>query len=388
MGMTPGEVGFWLALALVAYTYGLYPVLLGLAAALSRRPPRPAGRFEGTAAVVLAARDEQETIARRARELAAQLVDSGLAGELIVVSDGSTDRTAELARAVAGPVRVIELDGHRGKSAALNEGAAAARADLLIFADARQRWAPDAMRRLADNFLDPAIGAVSGDLVIEAAPGAVAGMLVYWGYEKWIRRQEGRLHSTIGVTGSIAAVRREQFRPIPGGMILDDLYWPMQVAMNGARVVHDGTAHAYDRLPDRARDEFRRKVRTLCGNFQLLAWLPAALLPWRNPVWWQFVSHKVLRLLIPWALLAMLLTSALLRDSVYRMALTAQVAVYVVALAGLRGAVSARSRLAGAAASFVVLNTAAWVAFWVWACGGAHRAWGKVAYEHGLSETT
>jgi hypothetical protein len=171
-------------------------------------------------------------------------------------------------------------------------------------------------------------------------------------------------------------------------MILDDLYWPMQVVMHGGRVVHDEAAHAFDRYPERARDEFRRKVRTLCGNFQLLAWLPAVLLPWRNPVWWQFVSHKVLRLLVPWALLTMLITSALLRDSVYRMALAGQVALYVVAVAGLWDAISARSRLAGAAASFVVLNAAAWVAFWVWASGGTRRAWGKVVYEPGLSEPT
>jgi cellulose synthase/poly-beta-1,6-N-acetylglucosamine synthase-like glycosyltransferase len=386
--MTPAVVGFWLALALVVYTYVVYPALLAAAVALRRRPIRPTGRFAGTAAVVLAAHNEAPTIGRRARELADQLVDSGLAGEVIVVSDGSTDRTVEQARAVGGVVRVLELAAHHGKSAALNEGAAAAHADLLIFADARQTWAPDAMRRLADNFTDPAIGAVSGDLIIDAPPGPVSGMLLYWRYEKWIRRQEGELHSTIGVTGSIAAVRRERFRSIPPGMILDDVYWPLQVIMQGERVVHDESAHAFDRLPGRTRDEFRRKVRTLCGNFQLLAWLPAALLPWRNPVWWQFVSHKVLRLLVPWALLGLLLSSAFLPGSLYRMALAAQVAAYLVALAGLWDVVSARSRLAGAAASFVVLNAAAWAAFWVWASGGTHRAWAKVAYERGLSEPT
>jgi cellulose synthase/poly-beta-1,6-N-acetylglucosamine synthase-like glycosyltransferase len=386
--MTPVVAGFWLALALVAYTYLVYPALLALAVALRRRPPRPAGYFEGTAAVVLAAYNEQQAIDRRVRELARQLADSGLAGEVIVVSDGSTDRTAELARAVGERVRVIELAEHQGKSAALNEGAAAAQTDLLIFADARQTWAPEAMRRLADNFTDPSIGAVSGDVVIDAPPGPVSGMLLYWEFEKWIRRQEGRLHSTIGVSGSICAVRRERFRPMPPRMILDDVYWPMQVVMQGLRVVHDESARAFDRLPGRTRDEFRRKVRTLCGNFQLLAWLPAALLPWRNPVWWQFISHKVLRLLVPWALLTLLVTSALLEGTPYRVALVAQVAAYGIAMAGLWNAVSARSRLAGAAASFVVLNAAAWAAFWVWASGGTHRAWGKIAYEPGLSEPT
>lgn len=387
--MTPAAVGFWIALALVAYTYLLYPAMLTLAAALRRRPPRRAGRFDGTATVVMAARNEQDVVERRVRELATQLVASGLAGEVVVVSDGSTDATAELARRVEGPVRVVELTGSRGKSAALNQGAALSHSDLLIFADARQTWAPDAMRRLADNFLDPAVGAVSGDLIIEAQTGPVSGLLIYWSFEKWIRRQEGRLHSTIGVTGSIAAVRRERFRPIPPGMILDDVYWPLQVVLQGSRVVHDESAHAFDRLPSRARDEFRRKLRTLCGNFQLLSWMPRALLPGWNPVWWQFVSHKVLRLLVPWALLTMLATTILLHGSpFYRAVLVLQVLAYLVALAGMWEAVGSRSRLAGAAASFLLLNTAAWMAFWVWATGGAHRVWGKVSYEPGLSEST
>lgn len=387
--MTPAEVGFWLALGLVAYTYLIYPALLALATRLRGRRQQRAGRFPGRATVILAARDEQGVIEDRVRALAAQLVDSGLAGQVIVVSDGSADRTAELARRVGDPVRVVELAGSHGKSAALNEGAALSQDDLLIFADARQRWAPDAMRRLADNFTDPTIGAVSGDLVIENRLGSASGMLLYWRHEKWIRQQEGRLHSTIGVTGSIAAVRRERFRPIPPGMILDDLYWPLQVVLQGDRVIHDESAHAFDRLPERARDEFRRKVRTLCGNFQLLAWMPAILLPWRNPVWWQFVSHKVLRLLVPWALLTLLLTSASLWGfSFYRQALIVQLAAYVVAVAGMWGAIGTRSRVASAAASFVMLNAAAWTAFWVWASGGTHRAWRKVSYETRFFESS
>ena len=86
-------------------------------------------------------------------------------------------------------------------------------------------------------------------------------------------------------------MRRELFRPIPRGTILDDVYWPLQVAMQGYRVVHDERAAAFDRLPERTADEFRRKVRTLAGNFQLVARLPAVLLPWRNPVWLQFLSR-------------------------------------------------------------------------------------------------
>src|SRR5207248_3992415 len=114
-----------------------------------------------------------------------------------------------------------------------------------------------------------------------------------------------------------------------------DVYWPMQVALQGRRVVHDEQAHAYDRLPDRTRDEFRRKVRTLSGCLQLATRLPAVLAPWRNPVWLQFVSHKMLRLLAPWALLALLLTSAAAPGWFYHAAFACQAACYAAALLGL-----------------------------------------------------
>src|SRR5207237_4710179 len=160
--------------------------------------------------------------------------------------------------------------------------------------------------RLLENFADPSVGAVSGDLHLETSPGVLAGVGLYWRFEKWLRCRESLVDSQVGVTGAIAAVRRELFRPVPAGTLLDDVYWPMQVAMQGYRVVHDARARAFDRLPDSPRDEFRRKVRTLAGNFQLAALLPASLSPWRNPVWVQWVSRKLLRLVAPWALLGLL----------------------------------------------------------------------------------
>src|SRR5207248_2251639 len=133
-------------------------------------------------------------------------------------------------------------------------------------------------------FADPEVGAVSGDLTLTSA-GVLGGVGLYWRFEKWLRKKESRLWAQVGVSGSISAVRRKLFRPIPRGTILDDVYWPMQVVLQGYRVVHDSEACAFDRLPPRPGDEFRRKVRTLAGNIQLLTLLPALLLPWRNPVW-------------------------------------------------------------------------------------------------------
>jgi cellulose synthase/poly-beta-1,6-N-acetylglucosamine synthase-like glycosyltransferase len=145
-------------------------------------------------------------------------------------------------------VRVVKLPENVGKAAALSAGVAEARNDVVVVADARQTWAPDALARLLENFDDPEVGAVSGELHVESSPGVMAGVGLYWRFEKWMRRREGLVHSTVGVTGAIAAVRRGLFRPIPAGTILDDVYWPLVVAMQGYRVVFDGRARAFDRL--------------------------------------------------------------------------------------------------------------------------------------------
>jgi poly-beta-1,6-N-acetyl-D-glucosamine synthase len=378
---------FWLGAAAVLYVYLLYPVLIWALAGVRRERRGEAGarRTRATFSVVLAVHNEAARVRGRLDELVTLIGATGRSAEVIVVADGCTDGTAAQARAHPSPcVRVIELSEKEGKAKALSCGSEVAKGDILVFADARQRWAATSVQRLLENFDRPEVGAVTGELMLDAADGALAGVGLYWRYEKWLRRNEGRLHSTVGVSGSISAVRRELFRPIPQGVLLDDLYWPLQVVMQGRRVVYEEGAVAYDRLPERATDEFRRKVRTLSGNFQLAAALPQALLPWRNPIWAQFVSHKLLRLAVPWMLLAVFLASGLLDGALYHMAFALQLVFYALAVMALGGGPGSRWRVSTAAAGFVVLNAAAWLAFWVWICGRTEGAWKKVAYDLSL----
>lgn len=384
--MPPFEIAFWACVALVAYPYLIYPLILAVLVRLRARPVRRAPLQADSAPSVsflVAAYNEQDTIGRRLDALCLALDQSGLTGEILVLCDGCSDDTARRAREHAGRcVRVLELAENHGKAAALTRGAAEARHDILVLADVRQTWADDALERLLENFADPQVGAVSGDLEVRTGNDSLAGVGLYWQYEKWLRRQESAVWAQVGVTGAISACRRVLFAPIPPGTLLDDVYWPLGVAMRGFRVIHDSRARAYDRLPNRPRDEFRRKVRTLAGNYQLIGRLPAALLPWRNPVWLEWLSHKLARLLVPWALLGLLGCSVALapQGGFWAGALAAQVSGYALGLAGLK--TRRLDRAGSAAASFLVLNAAAWVAFWVWISGRAARSWHKARYDN------
>lgn len=372
--MTIAEGIFWFCLACLAYTYIGYPLLLGMWAKVRGRLVRK-GDFSGTFTVILAAYNEEKNIGRRLAELLPMI---GPRGDIIVCADGCTDRTVEIAQGFP-EVRVLAFAENRGKAAALTEAAAAATGDVLIFADCRQSWNDSTIPRLLSNFADPEVGAVSGDLQLESEPGVLAGVGLYWRFEKWLRIQESRVHAQVGVTGAVSAVRRELFTPIPPGTLLDDVYWPLCIAMTGWRVVHDDTAKAFDRLPEKSSAEFRRKVRTLAGNFQLAALVPASLLPWRNRVWIPWVSRKLMRLVSPWALIGLFVTPLMIGGTGFFIFFGVQAGCYGLALLGMIPRLG-KSKLLAAAASFVVLNAAAWMAFWVWILGRTGSAWRKVEY--------
>jgi poly-beta-1,6-N-acetyl-D-glucosamine synthase len=259
------------------------------------------------------------------------------------VSDGSTDGTRSVLAPYRDAVRLIELP-QGGKPTAVNAGAAAATGDLLVFADARQRFAPDAIRQLVANFADPRIGGVSGELVLESPVDPEGGdstisegVGLYWKYEKWLRRHESRIASTLGATGAIYALRRSLWRPLPAEALLDDVLAPMRIVLAGYRMVFDDEAKAFDRPEVDSATESRRKTRTLAGNYQILSLEPRILLPFGNPVWGQYVSHKLGRLLVPWALIVALVTSALLSTQswVYAVALMLQLGLYGLAAYGM-----------------------------------------------------
>ncbi|WP_338667625.1 glycosyltransferase [Pseudodesulfovibrio methanolicus] len=293
-----------LSLLLLAYTIAGYPLVQ---ACLARLRPRPVDAADPAdtgdpVSVIICARDEGPRIAARIANLLAMDYPAERL-EVIVVSDGSVDGTDQAVLGYGDPrVRLIRQDHPMGKAAALNAGVAAAAHELLLLGDARQTFAPDVARLLLSHFHDPSVGAVSGRLEIrpEHGSGAASGVgSSYWSLEVRLRAAESAGGSVIGVTGAIYALRKACFAPLPEGTVLDDVLIPMRAALKGYRILYDTRAVAVDAKPVSDAGETTRKVRTLYGNLQLLRLAPELFLPWKNPLWFRFISHKILRLFLP-----------------------------------------------------------------------------------------
>jgi poly-beta-1,6-N-acetyl-D-glucosamine synthase len=370
---------FWMSTLVVVYTFVIYPVLIAFAARFWPRPIVGVSPVRSGFSIIMSVRNEQASMNRRLHELIGILEASAVPAELLVICDGSTDDTIEIARSTTrANVRIVEWAVNRGKAAALNHAASLAQYEVLILADVRQTWAEHAVQYLLECFEDSRVGAVSGQLVLTTTEGKLGGVGLYWRFEKWLRSKEAQLHSQIGVTGAICAVRRDLFCPLPPGIILDDVHWPMQVVMQGRRVVYQPKAIAFDELPTRGSDELRRKVRTLVGNFQLLSVCPQLLMPWRNPLIWQFASHKLMRLVAPWALLAMVFSAGLIAVGIYRWAFMFFMTSLAVGIVGMITPLGQRYRLFSTTGSFLLLQFAAWLAFWYWIFGRTDSVWSAI----------
>jgi cellulose synthase/poly-beta-1,6-N-acetylglucosamine synthase-like glycosyltransferase len=331
------EIVFWASFVAVWYVYAGYPTLLLVWRRCVRRPVRKLP-WEPRVSIIIAVHNEEARIARKIRNCL-ELDYHRDKLEIVISLDGPTDGTAEVVRRCARDIRnVIVVAGRerRGKAVALNRGVGLARGDVLVFTDARQRLHPLAIRELTANLADPAVGSVSGELLLlnERSAEAGCGVGIYWRYEKWMREQESEIHSMMGATGALYAIRAAQFRPLPPGTILDDVALPMSLVLRGLRAVFDPAARAYDVVSCCPDAEYPRKVRTLLGNFQLLALMPQLLLPWRNPVWFQFWSHKVGRLAVPYFLAALLAANLTLWHGPYALFLAGQVVFYALAFSG------------------------------------------------------
>jgi len=345
------QAAFWTSLALLAYTFLGYQWLIGILSRFRRPPAQPPPGPPPRATVVIVASNE----AARIRSRVLNLLDTSAAVDILVCSDGSSDSTPSEAR-LAG-ARVIEFPLRRGKASCLSDVIPTLDSPLVVLTDSRQQFTPDTIPRLLRHFAHPAVGAVSGILRIsDSITPTGAGVNTYWRMETAIRQAESDLDSCIGCTGAVYAIRRPLFRPIPSDTTLDDVVVPMQIALAGYRILYDSQAQAFDPQPLDTRSETRRKGRTLAGNFQMLLRYPSWLLPWKNRLAWQLISHKYLRLAGPLILICILASNTcLLSHPFYCACFALQFLLYLLAAIGL-ALPSLRIRLVTIPAGFLFLN--------------------------------
>lgn len=375
--MSPTDVlqlVFWLSCVAVAYTFVGYPVVMALLSWTFARPTHKQRPAESPSiSVVMAAGNEAERIRARLENLLGSDYPRERL-EIVVVSDGSTDETPEIVAEFADRnVRLVAREERSGKAACLNAGVPAAAGEIVVFCDARQRFAPETIAELVANFSDETVGAVSGELFIESAESGVGGGVdLYWKLEKFIRESEARFSSVIGATGAVYAIRRELFDALPTDTLLDDVVIPMRIALRGYRVGFDPCAPAFDPQTTDPAKERRRKLRTLAGNFQMLFRHPGWLAPWRTGLWWQLLSHKYARVIAPAFMAAMFISNALLVElAFYRWLFGAHCGFYALALLGalLPGA---KVKLLSIPSGFVFLNLMSVGGFWNY-LRGAYR---------------
>ena len=320
---------FLTALTLGLYIVAGYPLLLGLQARLRPKPIHEK-RQRKSVSVVIAVHNGEQFVADKLESILQLDYPPDLI-ETIVVSDGCTDRTTAIVKKfISNRLRLIELP-RGGKCAALNAAISNAKNEILLLTDVRQRVAPDSLRLLVDCFSDPSVGVASGELKIRAGrDSGEASTGLYWRYESWIRTQLSRIDSMFGATGPLYAMRRELAVPLPADILLDDMYLPLSAFFKGYRLVQEPRAEALD-YPTSRSVEFKRKVRTLGGNYQILLAYPALLGP-RNRMWFHFMSYKFARLLLPWIFILLFVSSCFLTGVWRWLAIGSQALFYLLAL--------------------------------------------------------
>ncbi|HEY3266704.1 MAG TPA: glycosyltransferase family 2 protein [Armatimonadota bacterium] len=364
----------WFCAAFIAYTYMGYALLLK---AWPRRAARdePAEGKRPSVSVIIAACNEAANIGRKLDNLAETEYPRDLL-EILVGSDGSTDATDDIVGAHPVGARLARFE-RIGKTGVLNRLVSLASGDILVFMDARQRTDADMLNRFVAHFSDPGIACVGAELALVDERGleTSAGVGVYWKFEKWLRRRESDLGLLTGLSGALYAMRRDLFQAPPDEAILDDVMIPLAPARRGYRLIIDDAIHMYDRVADEDR-EFRRKVRTMLGNFQMFGWFLRAPRPFPLRLAFSLVSHKACRAFAPLAMIGLLAGSLGMPPGPAKWAfLFGQAIVYGVGAAALLSRGRLPGRLASVCSTFCVLNAAALVALLKYLSGNYRTAW-------------
>lgn len=372
---------FWLLVVTIFYTYFGYALLIPIIGLFVKRP---VDRRDITPRVtfLITAYNEEKNIRKKLTEvLALDYPREQL--EVMVASDGSTDRTDEIVREFSGQGVVLKrVEGRVGKTATQNEAVKAATGDVIIFSDATTVYEKDAIRKLVRNYNDPEVGAVSGRYEYVNPTGAPVGTgsILFWKYENFIKSMQTRIRTISGCCGCIYSVRKAAYVPLPGD-IISDLVEPLMVIQRGYRVVFEQEAVAYEETTEKSHEEFRMRIRVITRAMRGILYARGLLNPFRFPfVAFQLFSHKVLRWLIPFFLIGLLVANAFLLDKqFYVITFALQMAFYLLAVVGLLAdRVGKKFKPAAVPLYFCIVNTASLIAFFKTLAGQKMVTWETV----------
>ena len=368
---------FWLSLFLIVHPYVTYPLALRAWAVVRSRPVRRAP-FEPSISVLIPAYNEVDVIAATLGALLAQDYPKDKL-QILVVSDCSSDGTDEVVRSFADRgVELLRQAERGGKALGLNAAAREARGELLVFCDANARFEPGALRSMAQNFADPAVGYVTGKLELEAAGEVTAGGGAYLRFEEWLRAAETQVASVIGVNGGCDAIRRELYSDIPRELITDFVL-PLRVIAGGHRVAFDPLALSRETANEQLGSEFSMRVRVALRALQGLVHMRRLLNPLRFPgTSFCLISHKLLRYMAFVFLATALVSNVVLAfgSPFYQVLLVLHLLCYWLAACGLLGVGRRSMGIFAVAPAYLLMTYWAFaVATWRFLLGQKMATW-------------
>lgn len=359
--MLAAKIAFWSSAAMLFYIYAGYPLLLLVVSRLRPRRVAEAG-YTPFISILIAACNEETSIGRKLEQtLALDYPPDRL--EILVLSDGSQDRTDEIVSRFGDPrVSLVRIPERKGKTNAQNVGVKQAKGEVLIFSDATTVYHPQALRFLAGNYQDPAVGAVSGryQYFDEQQSPTGTGTIAFWNYENSIKVSQSRIGTLTGCCGCIYSVRRAAYTELPPD-IISDLVQPLWAVRQGYRVVFEDRALAFEETTESTAEEFSMRVRVITRGMRGLLSVPGLLNPLKHGwVSLQLISHKVVRWLAPLFWLLLLFSNAALwRQPAFRVFLWLQLAMYLLAALQLVAPLHRRWKVLGVPLYFCTLNAAA-----------------------------
>ena len=377
MNCSPALIVFAVSAFAILYCYAFYPILLATLPFRRRHEVKEPVQWPEIS-VLISVFNEGKHIAARIENLLALNYPADKL-EILIGSDGSEDTTNEIASKYNDPrLKLLAFSPRRGKPSVLNRLVPQAQGELLVFTDANALYAADALRKQARHFADSRIGGVCGRLILHGA-GSETEEGPYWKLETFMKQRESVMDSCLGANGAIYAIRRALWPGIPDNTLIDDFVIAMRVREQGSRVIYDTDAVATEDLPQSVSHEMTRRIRIGAGGFQSLFLCWRSLLPWRGPYTFAFWSHKVLRWLVPFFMIAALVsTFALLPRPTFVALLVLQLAFYALACAG---ALLQRMKIVlfNAPYYFVTINLALLLGFFRFITGTQQAAWKRTA---------